>query len=73
LNDVEFYDFIDRDSDPMEKARIEGLEGLIERVSQRADRASDYRELKERGEELRQRLQEVGARREPILIVVGEK
>ena len=73
LSNVEFYDYIDRDSDPMEKARIEGLQGLIERVIQRAEGVSNYRELKERGEELRQRLHKVGAQREPILIAIGEK
>ncbi|HEY43293.1 MAG TPA: methyltransferase domain-containing protein [Anaerolineae bacterium] len=73
LSNVEFHDYIDRDSDPMEKARIEQLKGLIERVIQRAEGASNYSEFKERGEELRKRLLEVGTQREPILIVIGEK
>jgi 2-polyprenyl-3-methyl-5-hydroxy-6-metoxy-1,4-benzoquinol methylase len=45
----------------------------IERIIQRAEGVSNYRELKERGEELRQRLYRVGAQREPILVVIGEK
>jgi ubiquinone/menaquinone biosynthesis C-methylase UbiE len=73
LSEVEFYDYTDRESNPMEKTRIEHLKGLIERVIQRAEGVSNYRELKERGEELRQRLHEVGAQREPILVVVGKK
>jgi ubiquinone/menaquinone biosynthesis C-methylase UbiE len=73
LTDVEIYDCIDRDSDPMEKTRIEQLRGLIERVLQRAQRAGTSRDLKDRGEQLLNRLQGVGARREPILFVVGMK
>jgi 2-polyprenyl-3-methyl-5-hydroxy-6-metoxy-1,4-benzoquinol methylase len=73
LSHVEFHDRFDRDSDPMQKARTEQLEGLIERTIQRAEGVSNCRELKERGEELRQRLHKVGARREPVLVVVGKK
>ena len=73
LSNVEFHDDIDRDSNPMEKARIEQLQSLIERAIQRAERANNYRELKARGEELRKRLLVVGARREPILLIIGEK
>lgn len=72
LSDVELYDFTDRDSDPMEKVRIEQLESLIERIAQRAEEASHDRKLRERGEGLHQRLREVGAQREPILIVIGK-
>ena len=60
--------FVDSDSAPMEKARIEQLESLIDRVSQRAGVT-----LKAQGEALRQRLYEVGARQEPRLIMIGEK
>lgn len=73
LSQVEFYDYTDRDSDPMERTRIEQLESLIDRVVQRAEEASTYSELRKRGEELRQRLHEVGAQSEPILVVIGKK
>lgn len=73
LSNVEFHDFSDRDSDPLDKTRIEQLEGLIERVMQRVEGTSNARELEERGEALRQRLHEVGAQREPILVAIGKK
>jgi ubiquinone/menaquinone biosynthesis C-methylase UbiE len=73
LSKVEFYDYADRDSDPMERTRIEQLESLIDRVVQRAVEASTYSELRKRGEELRQRLHEVGAQSEPVLVVIGKK
>jgi ubiquinone/menaquinone biosynthesis C-methylase UbiE len=70
---VEFYDSSDMDSDPMNETRIEQLKNLIDRSIQRAEGVSNYRELERRGEELRQRLYEVGAQKEPVLIVIGEK
>ena len=73
LSNVEYYDFLDRDSDPKGEARIEQLEGLIGRAIQRTEGISSYAKLKERGDELRQRLHSVGAQREPIIIVVGNK
>jgi ubiquinone/menaquinone biosynthesis C-methylase UbiE len=73
LSEVEFYDYTDRESDPIEKTKIEHLKGLIDRVIQQAEGASSYRELKERGEALRQRLHEVGSKREPTLVVIGKK
>ena len=73
LSQVEFYDYTDRDSDPMERTRIEQLESLIDRVIQRAEASSTHSELRKRGEELRQRLYEVGAQGEPVLVVIGKK
>ncbi len=73
LCNVELYDFNDTNSDPMEKTRIEQLESLIDRNLQRAEGVSSYGELKKRGEELRRRLYEVGAQREPMTILISEK
>lgn len=73
LREVEFYEYTDRGSNPMDKTRVEHLERMIERVIQRAGGVSNGRELIERGEELRQRLHEVGAQREPVLLIVGKK
>jgi ubiquinone/menaquinone biosynthesis C-methylase UbiE len=73
LSRVEFYDYTDRDSDPMEKTRIEQLENVIERIVERAEGTSNFEALKEQGEGLRRRLHEVGAQREPILVAIGKK
>ena len=73
LSEVKVYEDIEADSDPMERGRIKQLDGLIRRVIQRAAEASDSIVLKKRGEELRERLHELGAQREPILLVLGKK
>lgn len=73
LSHVEYYDHRDKESDPKEKTRIEQLEGLIDRTIQRAEKISNLAKLKERGEALRQRLHNVGAQREPIIVIVGKK
>ena len=73
LSEVSQYDYRDEDSDPMERSRIEGLENLIEKTLQRAENTINYPAFAERGNELRQRLHEVGAQREPRLVLVGEK
>jgi ubiquinone/menaquinone biosynthesis C-methylase UbiE len=73
LSRVEFYNYTDRDSDPMEKTIIEQLDNLISGVTERAETAASYGELKRRGEELYQQLHKVGARMEPVLVVIGKK
>lgn len=73
LRDVEFHDYDDRDSDPMEGERIELLESVIERIVQRAEGASNGTELRRQGEALCRRLHEVGAQREPIVMITGRK
>jgi SAM-dependent methyltransferase len=73
LSRVEFHDIGDTDSDPWEKARIEQLDSLIERTLRRIKQTSNLTGLWERGEALRQRLYDVGAQREPILVIVGRK
>jgi SAM-dependent methyltransferase len=73
LHHVRFHDSSDSDGDPMDEARIERLDGLIDRTIQRARAVPVYEELKRQGDELRQRLHDVGAQREPGIIIVGEK
>jgi SAM-dependent methyltransferase len=68
-----FHDASDTESDPMDHGRIERLEGLISRNIRRAEEASSPKMLLRRGAELQQRLRNVGAQREPVLVVLGEK
>jgi len=70
---VEYYDWSDTDSEPMDKETIMSLEGLIDRYTRRAEGLADCQALRLRGEALRRRLHEVGAQREPVLVVVGRK
>jgi len=73
LTKIECFDQRDTASDPKEKARTELLEGLIERTIQRAENTKNCTDLKEQGRELCKRLYKVGAQREPIIMIVGEK
>jgi len=70
---IGFHDFVDEVSDPKEQTRIELMEGAIDRYMNRAKDTDSYDEFRNRGEKLRRRIYEVGARREPIIMVVGEK
>ena len=73
LHDLACYEWYDTDVDPMNGEGIRHFEGLIEAQTQRAGEAPGYGALKRRGEELLRRLCEVGASREPMIVVVGEK
>ena len=73
LCNVESYDLGAADSGPIGQSDIEQLEGLIDKTIRRAEGLPNRRELQSRGQELRQRLQAVGAQREPVLVVTAEK
>jgi SAM-dependent methyltransferase len=73
LCNIMYYDFSDVDSDPMDEATVERLEGAIDKHIQRARGLPNYEALKQQGQELRQRLHDAGVQWEPILIMVGEK
>jgi len=73
LSRLKYHDHQDKDSDPKEKARIEQLESLIARTVQRAERTSHFTKFEARGKELLERLHNIGAQREPVVIVVGKK
>jgi len=73
LSHVKYDDYGDTDSNPQEDTRIAQLDDLIKRSIQRAEGTRAYAMLKKRGETLLQRLYQLGAEREPILIIVGEK
>jgi ubiquinone/menaquinone biosynthesis C-methylase UbiE len=73
LANIEVYDFTDEESDPLEETRRELMESAIDRYIKRAEETDSYQDFTRRGEELRERIREVGARGEPILVVVGRK
>lgn len=70
LCDAATYDLKDLDSDPKDPALIEELNPVFERYIQRAEGHPD---LLARGEELRQRVKEIGFHSATILMVVGQK
>jgi hypothetical protein len=73
FSNLALYDWLGTDSDPMDaKARRE-KEEVIARYLQRARKVPDYQVLKQRGEELWQRLRDVGIQSEPVLVMVAEK
>jgi hypothetical protein len=57
----------------MDPAAIGRAEAAIERIIERARGTSSYESLRQRGEDLRQRLHDVGVQREPVLIITGRK
>jgi hypothetical protein len=73
LRSLAYYDYDDRDSDPMEASRIKVLEDLIDRTMPRIEGISNEARLTKRGEELRRRLHIVGAQDEPRILIVGKK
>jgi SAM-dependent methyltransferase len=73
LKQVEYYDVIDHERDPMDKVMIRKLDDLIDRGTRRAEAAVSYERLRKRAEQLRQRLHTVGAQGEPRLLVIGMK
>jgi ubiquinone/menaquinone biosynthesis C-methylase UbiE len=73
LCNVVFYDISNTDSDPLDKAAIMENEEIIDRYIQYAAGLPGYKPLKQRGEELQQRHQEVGVQWEPELVAIGEK
>lgn len=73
LRKVVFQDVSNTDLDPMNKAAITESEDIIDRYIRRAEGLSAYNRLRQRGEELRQRLHRVGVQWEPELIIIGQK
>jgi hypothetical protein len=73
LYNVTLHDWAETNSDPLDEAIIQRLEGLIDGLIRRAKGVSNYEALRRQGEELRRRLYAVGSTREPVIVVVGEK
>jgi SAM-dependent methyltransferase len=73
LSNSRNLDITDSESDPIDEDRIGQLEDVIDMITGRAEGLKEYRKFKQRGEVLRERLHEVGARGEPVLVIIGEK
>jgi len=73
LCNIAFYDVSNTDLDPMDKTAIKESKQVIDRYIRHAKGLPGYKALKQRGEEIRQRLDKVGIQWEPELIVVGQK
>jgi SAM-dependent methyltransferase len=70
LNDQTFHDLSDTDENPKKPENLAELTPVIDRYIQRAEGNPD---LQARGEELRQRIQEIGFHGAASLIVIGTK
>lgn len=57
----------------MDAEAVREKEDLIDRILRDARGMPDYEAFRRRGEQLRQRLREMGMQSEPVLGVVGQK
>ncbi len=73
LRTVAFYDVLHTDSSPMDKAALRESKETIENYIRRAKELAGYRTFKQQGQELLQRLYEIGIHWEPEFVAVGEK
>jgi SAM-dependent methyltransferase len=73
LSNIVSYDWSDTDSDPMDAEAMREKEALIDRILQDAKDMPNYEALRQWGEQLRQRLYDMGIQSEPVVVVVGEK
>jgi SAM-dependent methyltransferase len=73
LQRLSYFDLRDLESDPKDPELIRELDGIIDRYFQRAQNVGEARLLHQRGEELRQRVHEVGFHGATTLLAIGEK
>ena len=78
LDEIRCYDYSETDSDPMDERRIAALDGMIERTLARVKETPDLEAANRatligRGEQLYWQLHDLGAQREPILVLTGQK
>jgi ubiquinone/menaquinone biosynthesis C-methylase UbiE len=73
LQHLKYYDEKDLESDPKDPEMIRELDGIIDRYIQRSQVLIGGDELCRRGEELRQRLHELGFQGASSLLLIGEK
>jgi ubiquinone/menaquinone biosynthesis C-methylase UbiE len=73
LHHLKYYEAKDLESDPRDPELIRELDGIIDRFIQRSQALAGGVELCQRGEELRQRVHEVGFQGATTLLAIGEK
>jgi ubiquinone/menaquinone biosynthesis C-methylase UbiE len=73
LQHPKYYDEKDLESDPRDPEVIGELDGIIDRYIQRSQALNGGAELCQRGEELRQRVHEVGFQGASSIFMIGEK
>jgi hypothetical protein len=70
LSDLDIRTLSDTSDDPKQPENLAGLEGVIDRYIQRAE---GHPNLQARGEELRQRVRQVGFHGAASLLAIGTK
>jgi ubiquinone/menaquinone biosynthesis C-methylase UbiE len=73
LSAIEYYDLLDLDADPLDPQLIRELDIIIDRYLQRTQGLPGGSTLLERGEQLRQRVHEVGFQGATTLLMIGKK
>jgi ubiquinone/menaquinone biosynthesis C-methylase UbiE len=73
LHHLRQYDLKDVETDPKDAELVRGLDGIIDRSLQSTQNLDGEIELRQRGEEIRQRVHEVGFHGATTLLVIGEK
>ena len=70
---LKYYDQKDLESDPRDPELIRELDGIIDRYIQRTQALVGGEQLRRRGEELRQRVHDMGFHGATSLLAIGEK
>jgi SAM-dependent methyltransferase len=73
LHHLEYYDLKDLEADPKDPELIRELDRIVDRYIQRTQKLVGGDELRERGEELRQRVHHVGFHGATTLLMIGYK
>jgi 2-polyprenyl-3-methyl-5-hydroxy-6-metoxy-1,4-benzoquinol methylase len=73
LHSLAFYDSAVPDEDPLEESVVRELAGAVDHALRQAAEVPNHESLNRRGEALRERLHQVGAQSEPVVVIVGRK
>lgn len=73
LSSREYYDLLDLDANPKDHRLLQELDVIVDRYIQRAQGLPGETDLRGRGEQLRQRVHEVGFHGATTLLMIGKK